>query len=126
MDVDEYISNVNPQVADENKVNQQVADENFYRKLHEYISKVNQQVADENFYRKLNEDPTRKHSAIVNSTMENRQQHNGKSSTTQWKVLKNKSDCPLQLLKNFLQTTSEHHNFIFYQKYINEALKTSR
>ena len=35
MDVDEYISNVNPQVADENKVNQQVADENFYRKLNE-------------------------------------------------------------------------------------------
>ena len=63
---------------------------------------------------------------IVNNTMENRQQRNGKSSTTQWKVLKNKSDCPLQLLKNFLQTTSEHHNFIFYQKYINEALKTSR
>ena len=28
----------------------------------EYISKTNQQLADGNFYRKLNEDPTRKHS----------------------------------------------------------------
>ena len=36
----------------------------------EYISKANQQLTDGNFYKTLNEDPTRKHSDIVNSTIE--------------------------------------------------------
>ena len=52
----------------------------------EYISKANQQLTEGNFYSKLNEDPTRKHS---------------------------KSYYQLQLLRNLLQTTSEHQNFIF-------------
>ena len=36
----------------------------------EYIGKANQQLTDGNFYRKLNEDPTRKHTDIVNNTIE--------------------------------------------------------
>ena len=67
----------------------------------EYISKANQQLTDGNFYRKIQLEN------IVTL------------STTPSKVLKNKSYYPLQLPKNLLQTTSEHHNFIFYQKYVN-------
>ena len=36
----------------------------------EYIIKANQQLTEGNFYSKLNEDPTRKHSDIVNNTIE--------------------------------------------------------
>ena len=37
----------------------------------EFRSKANQLVTDGNFYRKLNVNPTRKHSVIVNNTIEN-------------------------------------------------------
>ena len=36
----------------------------------EYISKANQQLKDGNLYRKLNDDSARKHSDIVNNTIE--------------------------------------------------------
>ena len=38
--------------------------------VQEYVSNANQHLKDENFYKKLNEDPTRKHSGIVNNTKE--------------------------------------------------------
>ena len=47
----------------------------------ELISKANQQLTDWKFYKKLNENPTRKHSDIVNNTIES-----------------------FKLLKSFLQT----------------------
>ena len=36
----------------------------------EYINKANQQLVNGKLYSKLNEDPTRKHSDIVNNTIE--------------------------------------------------------
>ena len=36
----------------------------------EYNRKLNQQLTDRNFHEKLNEDPTKKHSDIVNNTIE--------------------------------------------------------
>ena len=72
-----------------------------------YAKPINN-VQMETSIKKLNEDPTRKHSEIV-------------LSITPWKVLKSKSYHALQLLKNLLQTTSEHHDSIFYQKYINQT-----